>query len=501
MNQRDLPGLRVFHQQAYEDLQAAWEDARRARDYASADAAEREAKQYIARYGPIFARANVQRMLDENASRSVRMSSDKYPFMPVPSVFPVTERRTASPLPAPRRQDENLPVYQTQEINTPRRTADTTPQPPPHPGERPTFASSADDTREKTKYQYVYGLKDLRIGHAQYEDSAVLVSEPMSIKGNVVEITLDAFEDHPILRSNSTTRHTDIEYAVSFVDNPTPSDWHPVLPQQADRIQNERLLFQTARTAELRFPARATSTPMPVVYKNNKPMGSRDWALTDGGRKLQLLTDYDPDATYAIAYHVNENVANPWAIDIPQLAPERIERTDRFPRGASSNKTVQLSRYPFVDYEQIDEDFDPNDGSYQPLRVTLEDAAIHGPDRTTLSRVRPEDSGDDIVTRNITDYVDHEWAQPSPYQLDDDDRHLVFEYAQANDKLYFSETFRPTDLFENAQTNHGSATIRVDYETLVSDFRIKVIFRNNHHTNAGVTPRLENFRLHFHVME
>ena len=391
----------------------------------------------------------------------------------------------------------------------PKKKTIVVPQPPPAPGPRPSFDIKKQKTA--TKFEYLYGIKHLELKHLQYENKSVYISKPINVAGNVMSVTLHSIEEHPLfdeLNGNAANRQTSIEYYIAPTGtNPSPTldDWHPILPEDVRTVKSELLMFETEYTAELRFPALIGSKEIPLVYKNGLAMEDDEWSFADGGMSLQLFVDKDPTAIYTIDYTPNAEFYNPWEIDVNQRGGKAVKHTQLFPSGTNHNKTVLLEKYPYIDYEKINTTvgYDANVGDYVPIKVTLQDAGIIGPSRTTYKNVLPYNGTNtqNVFTKNTTNYKTGNQEELRSYNMDPDSLYNGFEYRHENDKLFFSETFNKADIHTNTQESHGNATIAVEYEYLSSDFRMKIIMRRNSTDENTLTPIVHEYALKFKVMK
>ena len=382
----------------------------------------------------------------------------------------------------------------------------TVPQPPPAPGPAPTFSMATSES--KTKYEYLYGIKNLEIKHIQYENKSVYVSKPMNVAGNVMQVSLSAIEEHPLfdtLNNKAADRQTSVEYYIASVGtnpNPTLDEWYPILPESERTVKSELLMFESARTAELRFPALIGSKA--VVYRNGLALENGEWAFADGGSKMRLLIERDQTAIYTIDYTPNAEFYNPWLIDINQSNSQPVKHTQIFETGTNHNKTVVLEKYPYINYELINttDGYDQNLSSYVPIKVSLQNASITGPSRVTYKEVLPLQSGNQVVfTKNVTNYKTGHPETLKPYSIDPDKAYNGFEYYHEGNKLFFSETFNKADIHTNLQESHGNANIVVEYEYLSSDFRMKIILRRNSTDENTLTPIVHQYTLKFKVMK
>ncbi|UNY39826.1 structural protein [Bacillus phage vB_BauM_KLEB27-3] len=388
------------------------------------------------------------------------------------------------------------------------------PQPPPIAKTAIVSRKKANQT-EVVKYEYLQGLKDLQIKHNQYDNKSIFVSKPMEIEGNVMQVSLESVEDHPVfdeLSGKAASRQTSIEYYIAYSVNPSLDEWHPILPEGVKRIQSELIIFNSAKTGALRFPALIGSSPKAVAYKNGIKMKETHWSFADGGTTFQLLTDRDPTAIYTIDYNPNVEIYNPWVLDINEQGARKVKAIDTFENGTNHNKTIVLKKYPYIDYERINltSNYDPNTNAYKPFKVRIKNASIAGPNQTTYKEVLPYiDEDQKVFTKNVTDYKENKMVQLKEYSIDESNgAYKGFEYRQEKNKLIFSETFNKpsimTDtetLHQNQQFNHGYGEIEVEYECLVSNFRVKAILRRNASDENTLTPMLHQYGLKFKVMK
>lgn len=375
------------------------------------------------------------------------------------------------------------------------------PQAPPDPGAKPEIVQQTQ--KELIKYEYVYGIKDLQIKGNDYAPRSIYVSKPLQIDGNVMQIGLQAAEEHPVFSSitgEAAERQTSVEYYISYVDNPSLEDWHPILPEDQDTISCELLMFDTARTATLRFPALTIEEAK--VYRNGIKFDN--WAFTSGGTKVQLLEEISSGAIYTISYTPNTEIVDPWTLDIYQKGIQTARQVDVFTDGTNHNKTVVLSKYPYVNYDLINPltMFDPNTTGYRPITVTLQNGNIQALNKTFLKDVLPyTGTTTDPRTFNVTDYKTKDWKQPQAYSLAKNAQYLNFDYFHEGNKLYFSETFNKADVLTNQDINHGNAEVKVEYDYLISSFRVKMILRRTGPAINSVSPIVHQYALKFKVMK
>lgn len=358
-----------------------------------------------------------------------------------------------------------------------------------------------------TKYIYGYGIKNIAINHTTYESSGVFVSKPMTINGNIVELSLLSNEEHPVfdsLNGKASSRMTSVEYYIAYKNNPNANDWHPILPEGQTNILSERLFF-TNSTAKLRFYAKLAEAESTDVYKNGIKLDKEKWCFTEKGSSLQLLEKKDLTAIYTIDYVPDPDYYNPWLLEVTDKDAVRKTQTDVFDNGTATNKSVTLTNYPYVDYGYINgiASYNPNTNNYRPFKVYLQNAqiAVGGGKNVDTILSQSDALADTPFTKNVTDYKDGKELVLKPYSIDPASKYLGFEYKQERNKLIFSESFNRGDIAANESQTHGNAEIAVEYEYLETNFRIKVILRKNSGNSIIMSPRINDYQIKFKVMK
>jgi hypothetical protein len=381
----------------------------------------------------------------------------------------------------------------------------TTPGPLGNVNSSPVIQSESEAS--KPKYIYGYGLKNIAITNTSYDTSGVFVSKPMTVKGNIIELSLLADEEHPLFESISgkaSDRMTSVEYYIAYKSNPNMNDWLPILPEDQTDVLCERLFFINS-TAKLRFFADLSKQDKTNVYKNGLLMDKAKWCFADKGGSLQLLEARDLTAIYTIDYIPNPVFYNPWILNVKEKGATRKTQTDIFKGGTAANKSITLSQYPFIDYDYINKTkgFNANTDAYRPFNVYLQNGQIAVGGGKNVDSVFPvaNSSTGAPFTKNMTDYLKAKDAKLRPYSLDTKNKYSGFEYKQDKNKLIFSETFNLADIAGNESLSHGNATIAVDYEYLETNFRIKIILRKNSGNSVIMSPRINDYQIKFKVMK
>ncbi|UOE58246.1 hypothetical protein IRB79_27710 (plasmid) [Cytobacillus oceanisediminis] len=378
------------------------------------------------------------------------------------------------------------------------------------PGPVPPLVDGQDlSNRANNSQQYVYqyGIKNIGLSYSLYEQNGVFVTKPIEVEGNIVEVSLASYEDHPLfneLDGMATDRLTSLEYYISLEENPSSNDWVSILPEGVDVIKCEKLFFHGS-SAQLRFHADIHETEKTKVYKNNIVLNKEDWYFTGRGSSIQLSIPYDSSAIYTIDYVPDTALINPWTVQVGSRFSRRIRKIEHFQNGTDSNNTIKLSKYPFVDFDQINqiENYEPNTSEYRPIDVFLTDGTIFAGNGQVQKEFFPMAyaNGSQFVTMNRTDYKNSRDVSLNRYSILPEAPYRVFEYKQEKNKLIFTESFNRSDLYLNEATNHGNASIVVHYDYLLTNFRLKIIMRKNAGDELVMTPMVNSYQLKFKVMK
>lgn len=363
-----------------------------------------------------------------------------------------------------------------------------------------------EKTNTSTGYIYQYGIKNIALSYASYEDTGVFVTKPIEVKGNIVEVSLSAIEDHPLfneLGGMATDRVTSIEYYVSMDENPSTNDWYPILPKETKTVKCEKLFLQGS-SATLRFIADISSLET-KVYKNYILMGEEEWYFIERGAAIQFAVTPDSKAIYTIDYVPNAELCSPWDIQVSNHSAIKTRSTEVFHNGTDHNNTITLSHYPYIDYNAIQqiENYDPNLSDYRPIEVFLTNGTIAAGNGQTQKEFYPTAYKDteEFTTKNRTDYKNSSDPSLKKYSIVPGAEYKVFEYKQEKNKLVFTESFNRANFYFNEATNHGNATITVQYDHLATHFRLKIILRKNTGEELVVTPMVISYQLKFKVMK
>lgn len=347
---------------------------------------------------------------------------------------------------------------------------------------------------ESNLYEYAIGVRDVSISAKTYKGTGVYISKPVHIEGNVLEVEMEAVEEHPLFDNVSgmaSTRRTSVEYYISGAERPTLGEWIPILPLGQDAVRSERLFVRNG-TATLRFKADIASV---VLYRDGKRMGSEEYVVTESGASV-FIEGSKANSIYTADYKPAKGT-DPSRIDMSRVEGSIRRQVDLFREGTNHNKTVKLSRYPYIDWAKIH-----SGEAYAPFEVRLKNASIIGPKGISYTEVGTEDEGVPF-TKDRTSYMDGRWTKLERYGPKDGE-YKGFDYYNHKDKLVFSETFNRANILnemDDERASHGRAEIEVGYEYLSTTFRLKIILRRNADDVEMVSPSVQRYQLRFKTMK
>jgi hypothetical protein len=348
-----------------------------------------------------------------------------------------------------------------------------------------------DPVVQFNKNEYSVGLFDIKASLMAYENTGIYISKPFDIKGNPIEVELQAYESHPAFdgAGQAATRQTSIEYYITYVNSPTVEQWLPILPRDERTVKNELLIFKSSTIATLRFVLLQEESIN--VYENGIRMLNHEWEIHPDCKHVQIKKGrFIPSNKYTIDYTPNASNYNPWTVNLIENGLSPIITKETFTFGTNRNGTLYLSRHPYVNKET----------DTTPIRVTLINANIASPsyvgDPYTLITDTEEEH--EPFTKNITNYQGDSPALKR-YSIKEEDLYLGFEYLHDGDQLQFTETFTNSNDIENKEINHGDADIEVEYKILAPVIRLKAILRNTSNEPL-ITPSLNKYVIYFNIM-
>ena len=335
------------------------------------------------------------------------------------------------------------------------------------------------DLVQLTRYEYVYGFYDIDAMHRTYKDLGVYISEPLDIKGNVREITMQTMEDIPMVQveqENGSLESIPVGSIEWYVGN--NMHWLPILPEYTNgqltrEVIGERCVIENDGSITPRFhvdQSRLSSLPI-VLYSNGVRVPDKAWkpsiSYKDGICSFKVDESYH-NSVLTITYPVDVGKGAHTVNFQRLLAPKNRREVFEPNSNAGEERLVELSYYPYVDYSAI------NAGTvYNPISVYIESESLLCVSNWVSTRSHhPE--GYHLV--NKTDYVNQ--TLPILEPATEDNKEYQFRHRQK--LLTFGESLK-------------DATITVEYQTLTENLRIKAILIKNQLAHESLSPKVRNY--------
>lgn len=322
-----------------------------------------------------------------------------------------------------------------------------------------------------TYYEYQYGISEIECKRVVYEPEGVYITKPFTLPFIPRYVQIETEEYIP-RGGESNMALGSIEYYIVSDDISLP-----ILPQQYKRIEHEKLTFRFEAPyyeSSLRFLADGEVE----VYKNGVKINEGVGVKEDG--QTITLAMYEEGAVYTACY----TPINAYTIDFLEVYKDMfnkgIRKREEF-MGTDENGRIQLSFYPYVNKEKINEwpiNYNPSYLVNQdiPMQIYLiDDEGYH--------IEQPYDENDKgIHILNKTDYKKKNQAILRPYN---EDEGVFYEYEVRGNTIQFNTAIP------------RSTKIVVDYYYLVSNVRLKIIMHRHSKQHDGVTPIIYGYRLKF----
>lgn len=344
-------------------------------------------------------------------------------------------------------------------------------------------------------YTYSMGIAEIQASNNTYEDVNIYVSKPININENVLEVNLSTIEEHPVFNEVSgraSDRQTSVEYYISLNERPSVSDWIPILPEETKKVKGERLIFEGINATAL-FPFRMHTV---ILYEDGVKMDESKYYIMN---TQQVQVDgVKKERIYTIDYEPNTFIEDPYTLQVNDYKYKVERLTEEFTKGTDSNKTISLKHVPYIDKEKLIQfdDYNPNTSEYNPIDVRITEASIRDGVGGTVNYVPPKKVEDgEPFMYNKTLYLDNSWSDLENFSVENG--YLALDYYQYKNKLTFADHINIPMLEENELETPGTGTIRVSYDALVTEFRLKVILRRNTQKEITATPKVKEYNIKF----
>jgi hypothetical protein len=242
-------------------------------------------------------------------------------------------------------------------------------------------------------YQYNIGLRNIQIGSGLRIFRGVFITKPIPAPSDSgeVKIKVDDVNFSLLDTSRDSNRITSIEYSVSNKSTPKgEEDWIPILPIDSTYVDAERIYFNEAGVAYLRFPASPEETF--VVYKNGYRMDLSQITYIKSFDEFSIkgirvtIGTYTPTDVFTINYvpSGNQTIVNFEDRGAGQsslaTAYDETGAGETF-SSTYNNQVVTLQNEPFISYDKVQQSGGYSTtlgftGAYQPITVVLADGTV-----------------------------------------------------------------------------------------------------------------------------
>lgn len=309
------------------------------------------------------------------------------------------------------------------------------------------------NNRKVIKYEYEYGFYSIGCFNNHYDRTGMYISKSIKPGTNIKQIKIQTNEVHQLDSLNHII--TDIEYYITGVENPEYTDWYPILPEGVKTIRSEILEMTGGAYAYLRFE----TDNIYCIMKNGEPIIntssdndkdktlSEDFAFDTNDRTGHIwavrIHNYDYDAVYSVKY---DPIVNSDILELGDKISTSIETFD-----GSNKNYFKLENEPYVD-STID---------YCNIKLT---------------DVSKNTNGMEIEIANATDITN----QSQGYKKFTNNN--TFQYYVYKDTVYFNKPVPKNYIVE------------ISYRHLISQIRLKAIFRRNSTKDGWLTPILNEIK-------
>ena len=295
--------------------------------------------------------------------------------------------------------------------------------------------------KDVIKYHYSYGLSKLELLNNEFDTIGIYVSKPKKLPNNINKIKIVTDEEHPLNEEGNVI--TDIEYYICYTENTSYNNWHPILPENNNKIYCESLELNDDAYCNLRFHALEDDI---VSVKIN-------------GMIMEKYLDY--------TLHKDNVTGEVIGIEIPDYDIKSVYTIEYTP--LSNSKIIDLSNIPLVtDSEELN-------GNNKSRFILSQNIAVSNilDVRITLYDIK---TGNSFDVENVTD----------KYNADD-------SFINFNNKGKWQCYCYKNNIFLNNNVP-DNYKVKVQYQHNINSFRVKAILKRNSKFNKYITPVLNNIK-------
>lgn len=305
-----------------------------------------------------------------------------------------------------------------------------------------------------TKYQYEYGLYNVSINENDYKDVGIYISRPIAISSNIASVKLDVDEYKPLGDDYG------IKYYISAKSDPKgDEDWVGILPSGSEDVF-EILSFKQDPTDAGSVVANMDFIPKQVIVLMRDYVFDLPDYTIDGKIIKMAKGAFSPVSTYTIKYTPHEMSE---LVDFRQsLSAGSMDLSDSQEvfHGTRSS-TVTLNSIPKINFED----------KKIPINIVITDGqgnSVYEPDEI----------------QNVTSI-----HNPRGSSINFDKDTSIIQYYFYKNKIYFNQNISSDNIIE------------VNYTHFVNSIRFKTVLTRSEHSEGGVSPILNSYKLTFQTLE
>ena len=322
-----------------------------------------------------------------------------------------------------------------------------------------------------TKYQYTYGFYNIAPNFVEFQLASIWVSKEIASNRPISSVRIKSFEEH--FTDSFGLISTDIEFYITTKKTPLYSDWKPICPVNKSYINRELLQLDYeycylrhnavcgTNTTMLEDGTFSTESERPIVYYNN----------------VKLTEDVD----YILRFNEDGSV---YAIEISNIDHFAIYTVSYMP--VESSKEIVFNDFNNAD---INSTFDEIAGNgtacYRLTDVPYYDMSNNSKTESYLriidtvsGRITSQKKTEDSIIECVTN-------KSSPAES-------YKNFVANTNKIQYYTYGR--NLYFNQPIPVGNK-IEINYPSVDSSVRVKVILRRNTKLDLWVTPILNGYVL------
>jgi hypothetical protein len=248
-------------------------------------------------------------------------------------------------------------------------------------------------------------------------------------------------------------------------------------------ISKERLdVDKITHTGVLRFPCSGVPN---AVYKDDLWVDAGGYSYSSGGNSIYINSDwYAGSSSYTASYTPIGTIdIIPSGIIANYTNDPLVSAVDTFSSETSRQYSVELTHYPYVNYNIINDtseagksspDFTYTDGRW--LNSSIHNCfGINKGEYYDVMTV----TVDGYSAENVTDYYDDIRPALTSY---DEDSYPSFEYFHTGKNVYFNAPL-------------STREVKITYNYLNDYIQMRALFRNNTRKTTVLTPTIEDYTI------